>query len=360
MQALPSSGERPREETDREPPEEAEAAGTAEAASGPGPEPDAAAVVPEQGEPADPPADEGATTTRTTTGARTAAKKATSATKATAKNTRKTTTARKSTGKATSARKATASQTAPAATAEPAAAEASSTDRTPADAPTAAPDVRIPDVRILEHPEYAPELLALAAVRTLGPEAESWVRRTRDDYPTASAHGLARLAVRRFVRLAAAGGAVASAAGLLVPFATPAVLAWAQARLVLHLAAAFGKDPTAVDRAVELLVLTRIHPDEATAREALRAARDAPGRGEPPVHRAVDAAWRLATPFAARTSTWLALRYASRRLPGLGLLVGAAAAGAETERLAARAIAHYRAAQPPPYSQSNHSFGRSV
>lgn len=331
MRAPASSDERRREETDQEPPEAAEAPETGEAAKEPGPGPEAAAVAPKQGEPAEPaPADEGATKP-SNTGTRTAAKKATA---------KKAATAKKSTAKkATSAKKATVSPATPAATAEPAAAEASSTDRAPADAPAVAPGVRI-----LEHPEYAPELLALAAVRTLGPEAESWVRRTRDDYPTASAHGLARLAVRRFVRLAVAGGAAASAAGLLVPFATPAVLAWTQARLVLHLAAAFGKDPTAVDRAVELLVLTRIHPDEATARQALRTAHDAPGRGEPPVHRAVDAAWRLATPFAARTSAWLALRYASRRLPGLGLLAGAAAASAETERLAARAIAHYRAA----------------
>lgn len=199
------------------------------------------------------------------------------------------------------------------------------------------------DVRILDHPGYAPELLALTAVRVLGPEAEAWVRRARLDYPAATTHGLARLATRRFVRLAAAGSAAGAAAGFFAPFAALAALTWTQARLVLHLAAVFGEDPAAADRAAELLVLTRVHPDDASAREALRAARDATRQGEPPLHRVAEAAWRLATPLAARAPGWLALRYAARRMPGALLLAVTAAGTTDTERLAARAVTHYRA-----------------
>lgn len=311
------------------------------------------------------------TASGTTTGAPTGAKKAT-AQKVTARKA----TARKATAKKTAAKKAvvtdvTAKKTAARkaagrgiGSAEEVDAEARTsitapgsnaalTPVAPAAAPAAPAAAAVPGivppriaVRILDHPGYAPELLALAAVRVLGPEADSWARRTRADYPTATAHGLARLATRRFVRLAAAGGAAGAVAGTFAPFVAFTTLAWAQARLVLHLAASYGADPTSVDRAVDLLVLARVHPDEASARDALRAAQNAPEEVEPPLYRAAEAGWRLAAPLALRAPAWLALRYAARRIPGILLLSATAAASADTERLAARAAAHYRARPP--------------
>ncbi|WP_196255810.1 hypothetical protein ACN26Y_08395 [Micromonospora sp. WMMD558] len=207
---------------------------------------------------------------------------------------------------------------------------------------------RTPEVvarRVLDHPGYAPELLALAAVQGVGPRARDWAERLRSAYPKATGDGLARLATRRYVRQAGVGGAAAALAGVFAPVAELGAVLWTQAGLVLHLAAAYDRDPTHPDRAVELLVLTQVHPDEDSARAALRAARAADGPGEAPWPRAVEAAWRLAAPLAAQAGGWLALRLASRLLPGAAALAAATGDAAATERLAARAVAAYRPAR---------------
>jgi hypothetical protein len=230
---------------------------------------------------------------------------------------------------------------------------------------------------ILDHPGYAPEFLALAAVRELGPGALAWATRIRTTYPTATADGLARLATRRYVRLSAVGVALSMTTGVLAPFAELAVVTWAQAGLVLHLAAAHDHDPTAPDRAADLLVLTRVHPDAQSARAALDAAevalRNDPDGASP---RLSEAGWRLGAPIVARSANWLALRVAVRRLPGATTLVTTLANAAATERLAARATTLYRttASGPPssggggtevgppalPYNQSNQLRGSSA
>lgn len=213
--------------------------------------------------------------------------------------------------------------------------------------------------RILAHPAFAPELLALAAVERIGPQAAAWAAGLREAYPKVESAGLARLATRRFVRAAGWGGATVAVAGLFAPLAELAAVLWTQSGLVLHLAAAHGRDPVDPERAVELLVLTRVHPDAESARTALAAARAATGEGEPPWGRVAEAAWRLAAPLAAQAGGWLALRLASRLLPGAAILATAAGNSAAVERLAARAITVYRR-QPgfhQPQSQSNHSLG---
>ncbi|MFI7077582.1 hypothetical protein ACIBO1_09850 [Micromonospora sp. NPDC049903] len=204
------------------------------------------------------------------------------------------------------------------------------------------PDLRMLVVRVLDHPGYAPELLALTAVEALGPGAAAWARRLRQRYPEADGDGLARLAGQRFVRQAGVGGATASLAGAFAPVVELAAVLWTQANLVLHLAAAYGRDPADPERAVELLVLAQVHPDEASARSALAAARAADGPGEQPGPRAAEAAWRLAAPLAAQAGGWLALRWASRVLPGAALVTAAVGDSAAAQRLASRAVAAYR------------------
>jgi hypothetical protein len=197
-------------------------------------------------------------------------------------------------------------------------------------------------MRLFDHPGYAPELLALAAVDALGAGAQAWAERSRETYPAATPDGLARLAARRFVRLAGASGAASAAAGVFAPLAELAGVAWTHAGLVLHLAAAYGHEPTHPDRAADLLVLTQVHPDDETARGALAAAREAPDAGDLPLHRAAEAGWRLAAPLAAQTGGWLALRLAARLLPGAAMLAAAAGNSAAAQRLAARAVVRYR------------------
>ncbi|WP_433116346.1 hypothetical protein [Micromonospora sp. CA-246542] len=91
---------------------------------------------------------------------------------------------------------------------------------------------------------------------------------------------------------------------------------WTQANLVLHLAAAYGRDPAHPDRAEELLVLTQVHPDAASARAALVGAREAGDPVEGTWPKAAEAAWRLAAPLTAQAGGWVALRLASRLVPG--------------------------------------------
>ncbi|MET8203936.1 hypothetical protein [Micromonospora taraxaci] len=215
----------------------------------------------------------------------------------------------------------------------------------PASGRTPESELRAVAARVVDHPGYAPELLALAAVRALGPGAAEWATRLRNRYPDASADGLARLATRRFVRSAGAGGATAALAGFFAPLAELTSVLWTHANLVLHLAAAYGKDPAHPDRAVELLVLTQVHPDAASAEAALAAAQEAGDPVEGGWPRAAEAAWRLAAPLTAQAGGWVALRLVARLLPGAAMLAAALGDAAAADRLAARAVAVYRPAR---------------
>jgi hypothetical protein len=248
------------------------------------------------------------------------------------------------------------------AAAEEAPAAATRDDPGPASGRTGAEGLRATAVRVLDQPGFAPELLALAAVRALGPRARDWARWHRDAYPAATSDGLARLATRRFVRLARAGGATAALAGAFAPVAELAAALWAQAGLVLHLAAAYGRNPADPERAVELLVLTGVHPDAAAARAALASAQAATGAIERPWPAVAAGARRLAAPLGAPAGGWLAVRLAARLVPGAGVLAGVAVGSAAAERLAARAIAAYRpdtgrSRADARQSQSNQDLG---
>jgi len=196
---------------------------------------------------------------------------------------------------------------------------------------------RLTTARLLRKPGYAPELLALAAVETLGPGARDWVHQMSTAYPAATPGGLSRLATQRFVRIATAGGAVSGATGLVTPLAGLATVAWSQAGLVLYLAAAYGQDPRQSERAVDLLVLTRVHADEESASDALAAA-SGPAEAD---QSWLAAAHRLST-VTAGSGGLLSARLASRWLPGAALLAAAVGGSAGMQRLAARAISHYR------------------
>src|SRR6185295_10984190 len=123
--------------------------------------------------------------------------------------------------------------------------------------------------RMKSDPQYAPEHLALDAVRRLGPEAASWAERCRLNHPGISPEALAGRAVRRFTTLARISGSVSGATGLPGAVLDVGVLAWTQSRMVLHIAAAYGDDPAAPERAIDLLVLQRVHKAAEAARTAL-------------------------------------------------------------------------------------------
>jgi hypothetical protein len=207
---------------------------------------------------------------------------------------------------------------------------------------TATPAERTdPWAKLIEDPGHAPELLALAAVQTLGPRAAVWIARTRDAYPTADNAALARLATKQFTRFGGLGSTFGAAAGSYAPVALLGSASITQAELSLHLAAAYGLEPTDPQRAADLLVIARVHQTLADAEAAIAAARrpsyDEAGLSE--------AAWRLGRMMAAQTGGWALVRLANRFFPGAGLLAAVLAGTASAQGAAARANSHYRQIQ---------------
>ncbi|MGX6608385.1 EcsC family protein [Micromonosporaceae bacterium Da 78-11] len=202
--------------------------------------------------------------------------------------------------------------------------------------------------RMKADPQYAPEHLALEAVRRLGPEAARWAARMRLDQPGITGDAMAELAVRRFTNLARISGAVSGAAGLPGAVLDVGVLAWTQARMVLHVAAAYGADPTAPERATDLLVLQRVHKLAETARVALgvaagreRASRlfaDSAGRPLTGVM------LKLGLKLAQMAGVRAARRMFAKVVPGAAIVLGTWVNSAATKDLAKRARELYRGA----------------
>ena len=195
--------------------------------------------------------------------------------------------------------------------------------------------------RMKADPQYAPEHLALEAIRRLGPEAQRWTTRTRDAQPNLSPDALAQLAIRRFTNLARLSGAVSGATGLPGAVVDVGVLAWTQARMVLHIAAAYGVDPTASERAADLLVLQRVHKVAETARVALgvaagreRASRLFAETGDRPLTGVIV---RLGIKLAQMAGIRAAKRMFAKIVPGAAVVLGTWVNSAATRDLAKRA-----------------------
>ncbi len=200
--------------------------------------------------------------------------------------------------------------------------------------------------RMKADPQYAPEHLALEAVRRLGPEARRWADQARRERPDITPDALAQQVIRRFTNHARFSGAVSGATGLPGAVVDVGVLAWTQARMVLHLAAAYGVDPTGPDRATDLLVLQQVHNAVESARLALgvaagreRASRlFATSAGQPLSRVMVKLGVRLARMAGVRA----ARRLFAKVVPGAAVVLGTWANSAATKDLARRATEHFR------------------
>jgi hypothetical protein len=200
--------------------------------------------------------------------------------------------------------------------------------------------------RMKGDPQYAPEHLALEAVRRLGPEARRWADRARQEEPAGTPDDLAQQVVRRFTNHARLSGAVSGATGLPGAVVDVGVLAWTQARMVLHIAAAYGEDPTGPDRATDLLVLQRVHKAADAARLALgvaagreRASRlFATSTGQPPGGGMI----RLGAKLAQMAGLRVAQRMVAKVIPGAAVVLGTWVNSAATKDLARRTTQLYR------------------
>ncbi|MCA2212592.1 hypothetical protein [Jidongwangia harbinensis] len=194
--------------------------------------------------------------------------------------------------------------------------------------------------KLVADPGHSPELLALAAVQTIGPRAQEWALRTRESYPNASAESLARLAQRQFVRFGSVGGLFAAVAGTYAPMALLASNALTYAELILHVAAAYGIDPTDERRAADLLVLANVHPSREDAEAALAAARQPAYEDDATL---TDAVWRLGRMVAVQAGAWMAVRAVNRVLPGTALLAAVMTSRNGARTMGGKATAFYRA-----------------
>jgi hypothetical protein len=115
--------------------------------------------------------------------------------------------------------------------------------------------------------------------------------------------------------------------------------------MVLHVAAAYGYDPTHEDRAADLLILQRVHKVAHGARLALGVAA---GRERAAVLFARSAAaplsrvmMRLGVRLAQMAGVRAAKRLFAKVIPGASIVLGSWANSAATKDLARRAVAHY-------------------
>ncbi|MEU6204564.1 EcsC family protein [Micromonospora musae] len=236
---------------------------------------------------------------------------------------------------------------------EPVPADGQPPTPTPQPPAPAAADQEIPEAppatlwdRMRDDPQYAPEHLALEAVRRLGPEAAQWAARARAEQAGVTADTLAEQAVRKFVNRARLSGAVSGAAGLPGAVIDIGVLAWTQARMVLHVAAAYGVDPLHTDRATDLLVLQRVHKVAETARLALgvAAGRERAGAlfgtgGQGQLGKVM---LRLGVRLAQMAGMRAAKRVFAKLVPGAAIVLGTWANSSATKDLAERSRALYR------------------
>jgi hypothetical protein len=198
--------------------------------------------------------------------------------------------------------------------------------------------------RLAADPGHAPELLALAAVQAIGPRAKEWAERTREAYPKATDAAVARLAADQFTRMTSPTSILTALAGSYAPSTLIATTALTHARVILHVAAAYGIDPTDEARAADLLVLTRVQPSRENAEAALAAAKQQ--------QTATDTVKRVARMVATNTAGWVVVKLVSRYFPGTSLLAAALVSRSSARNMAERANTHY--------SQASHALGSSV
>jgi EcsC protein family len=192
--------------------------------------------------------------------------------------------------------------------------------------------------RILAEPDRAPEYIALAAADRFGPQAAEWVRTAGTGHAPAE---LARIALKKHVRLARLEGGALGIGGVITAAPDLVALLWLQSRMVFYIAAAYGYDPCHPMRPAEYLALQGLYDTPAQAREALDgvgkrmaqvlAERALLGRRTDALH------LRLAKYIAKR----MARRYAGRLIPFVGAPIGAIQNGSVTKQLGQRALSYY-------------------
>lgn len=211
----------------------------------------------------------------------------------------------------------------------------------PADVPAGAERPTVPPGlldALRADPVPAPETLALMAVEKAGPEAAAWVAQTRARHPGIGPGDLATMVRQRFVRLSRYTGAAGGALGLPGSLADTVISVWTQARMIVHLAAAHGLDPTDRERAAEILYFTGVHKAMSLAERAVDVAA---GRQRLRLREGGSSTLALGFAVSKLLGRRLIRRALTRFIPGVSIPLGWWGNGRSTAQLADRAVRVY-------------------
>jgi hypothetical protein len=127
---------------------------------------------------------------------------------------------------------------------------------------------RLPEhlfAELMANPLAAPRIVALAAVRQWGVDARDYATRVKVERPDATGRELAEMVKKRHLTLARSVGVIAAlptsvSEGNPVVSAPPGLLlVWIQSRMVVHIAAVYGRETTTPDMVAELMALQGAH-----------------------------------------------------------------------------------------------------
>ncbi len=199
--------------------------------------------------------------------------------------------------------------------------------------------------QILERPERAPELIALAASERFAEPAERWVQVAGAGHDP---HSLAKEAYKKHVRLSRLEGLAFGFGGITTSAANLAGLAWIQARMVFYIAAAHGYDPRHPMRPAELLSLWEVYETPADARASLDGIGKTMAQSLVEKQLSRSGERQLRQRLTRYVVHRMAKRGAGRLIPFIGAPISAVQNGGVTKELGRAALAYYGGERPIP------------
>lgn len=122
-------------------------------------------------------------------------------------------------------------------------------------------------------PAHAADVSVLYALPQLAPHVARWWQARQQRHPSKDPDALARRVVWRAAGVARRGGIITGSSFYVGMAPAMAMIYFEQLALVLRVAAVYGRDPLAPERAPEVLVLQGRYPSVSEAAAALRSAR---------------------------------------------------------------------------------------
>jgi hypothetical protein len=150
---------------------------------------------------------------------------------------------------------------------------------------------------VYRDPEHVAERLTLYGVGKLADESRNWALLARSARPGVPPEELSEELRVRSAQIARIDGAVSGTPFLIALVPGYLMYLWQEMRMTLRTAALYGRDPSALRTAAEMLALRQVHPTVEAAESALTAVERTPMPDRPPERRSlrswVDSVYRL-------------------------------------------------------------------